>query len=569
MRAARPGDGIGQELLFANANVITLDPALPYARSLRVRGSRIVSVSTQPDSGGTTDGSVRRIDCAGRTIVPGFIDAHGHVFAYGKRLATLDVGPPAVSSITDLQQRIRAQAASLPSGEWICARGYDEFHLREKRHPDRRDLDAASPVNPVRLTHRSGHAHVLNSNALALAGIARETEDPPDGIIDRDLDTGEPTGLLYGMHELVAHAVPRLAGVQADRAVALASNALVSRGITSVHDTSARNDLARLEAFRDWSQRGLLRNRVRMAIGWDAFAKLDAVELARLAVVDPDERVAAAGVKIIVHETTGSLSPGQKELDERIERIHRSGWQAIVHAIEPATIDAACTAIERAIARAPRADHRHRIEHCSVCPPHLARRIAAAGIGVVTHPAFVHFHGERYLHTLPADELQHLYPIATLRHCGVAVAGSSDFPVAPPDPLVGIRTAVSRRAANGETVLADESIDTIAALRLFTSEAARALRVEDTRGVLRAGAFADFVVLDGDPTRIDREVSPLAAVHATWIGGRKQERSSEDGQRRTDRYGISFEGSHVAISGNANSSPSPTNSAMRKGATPR
>lgn len=507
------------DLLFTNANVITLDDSMPRARSLRVRGSRIVSVSTQPDPGAAVDAGVRRIDCAGKTIVPGFIDAHGHVFAHGERLLTLDVGPRAVSSIADIRQLIGARAASMSSNEWIRARGYDEFHLLEKRHPDRRDLDAAAPRNPVRLTHRSGHAHVLNSAALALAGITRETEDPPGGLIERDLATGEPTGLLYGMHEIIARVVLRLDGEQADRAIALASDSLVSSGITSVHDTSARNDLARLDAFRDWSRRGLLRHRVRMAIGWDAFARLDAAELAQLAVADPDERVAASGVKIIVHETTGRLSPSQPELDARVDRIHRSGWQAIVHAIEPSTIEAACTAIERALARAPRDDHRHRIEHCSVCTPQLARRIAAAGIVVVTHPAFLRFHGERYLRTLSGDELRHLYPLATLLRHGVAVAGSADFPVAPPEPLVGIRAAVTRRAGNGETVLADQAIDPMAALRLFTIEAARAMRIEDTRGSIRPGALADLAVLDGDPTGVELDNAAPVAVHSTWIDG--------------------------------------------------
>lgn len=510
------------DLLFTNANVVTLDPALARARSIRVRGDRIIEVSAQANQQPGSDARARRIDCAGRTIVPGFIDAHGHVFAHGERLLTLDLGPGAVDSIEQIGQRLRARADSLPRHEWIRARGYDEFHLLEKRHPTRHDLDAAAPAHPVRLTHRSGHAHVLNSVALALAGITHESEDPRDGVIDRDLETGEPTGLLYGMHELVARVVPRLSGAQADRAIELASESLVAFGVTTVHDTSARNDLRRLESFREWALRGRLRTRVRMAIGWAAFQRLARAELAELAAdaagTGETDRVSAAGVKVIVHEATGRLSPPQSELDAIVEAIHRSGWQAILHAVEPATIAAACAAIERAVARAPRADHRHRIEHGSVCPPELARRIAAAGITVVTHPGFVYFNGERYLRTMPAEETRHLYPLRTLSESGVALAGSADFPVSPPDPLAGIRAAVTRRAANGERVGAQQAIDAVTALRLYTTGAARALRVEHDRGSIRSGALADFVILDADPTGVKAGHDSIG-VSATWIGG--------------------------------------------------
>lgn len=509
------------DLLFTNANVVTLDPTLQNARSIRVRGDRIVAVSAQPDPGRGGDARVRRIDCAGRALVPGFIDAHGHVFAHGERLLTLDVGPGAVGSIAQMAQRIRAQAQAQPEHEWIRARGYDEFHLLENRHPTRHDLDAAAPSHPVRLTHRSGHAHVLNSVALARAGITRDSEDPPDGVIDRNLETGEPTGLLYGMHEHIARVVPRLSDTQADRAVELASDSLASFGVTTVHDTSARNDLRRLESFRQWSLRGRLRTRVRMAVGWTAFERLTRAELAELAAdsAGSADRVSAAGVKAIVHEATGSLAPPQSELDDIVEAIHRSGWQAILHAVEPATIGASCAAIERALARAPRKDHRHRIEHGSVCPPPLARRIAASGITVVTHPGFVYFHGERYLRTMPDEELRDLYPLKTLAQSGVALAGSADFPVSPPDALAGMRAAVTRRAANGELVGMEQAIDALAALRLFTTGAAHALRVESDRGALRPGALADFVILDGDPTVAEAgDPGPIGVV-ATWVGG--------------------------------------------------
>lgn len=514
-----------EEFVLTDAVVVTADAAMPRARSLHVRGGRIVSVSTSSTPASSRSRDLPRMACGGRIVVPGFVDAHAHVFAWGERLLTLDLG--ASSSIAEIRRAIHEQVLAHPQPGWIRARGYDEFRLREKRHPDRRDLDAVAPMHPVRLTHRSGHAHVLNSVALALAGITRDSADPPGGIIERELASGEPTGVLFGMHQTVARVVPALSPREADRAIAHASDSLVSKGITTVHDTSPRNDLRRLEAYRGWRRRGLLRPRLRMAIGWEAFDALD-VGQAQEIVADEcvgqaqemptDECVGLAGVKVIVHQTTGSLDPPQSRLDALIERIHRSGWQAIVHAIEPAAIAAACAAIERAVALAPR-DHRHRIEHCSVCPPALARRIAAAGITVVTHPSFVHFNGARYLATVPEEEQNDLYPLATLLAAGVAVAAASDLPVVPPDPLVGMHAAMTRCTADGRLLGSAQAITPAAALAMHTIDAARAMRLEGDRGALHPGALADFVVLDGDPLRMPARADDRVTVHSTWIGG--------------------------------------------------
>lgn len=504
-----------KEFVLTDAVVVTADAAMPRARSLHVRDGRIVSVSASATPASSESRDLPRVACDGRIVVPGFVDAHAHVFAWGERLLTLDLG--ASSSIAEIQRALREHVLAHPQPAWIRARGYDEFRLREKRHPDRRDLDAAAPLHPVRLTHRSGHAHVLNSVALALAGITSDRPDPPGGIIERELALGEPTGVLFGMHESIARVVPALSSQEADRAIAHASASLVSKGITTLHDTSPRNDLRRFDAYRAWRRRGLLLPRLRMAIGWAAF---DALDVGQEQEIAADECMGLAGVKVIVHETTGSLDPPQSRLDAIIERIHRSGWQAIVHAIEPAAIAAACAAIERALARAPR-DHRHRIEHCSVCPPALARRIAAAGITVVTHPSFVHFNGARYLATVREEERDDLYPLATLLAAGVAVAAASDLPVVPPDPLVGIHAAVMRCTADGRLLGSAQAITPAAALALHTIDAARAMRLEGDRGALRPGALADFVVLDGDPLRMPARAEDRATVHSTWIGGQR------------------------------------------------
>lgn len=501
------------DLLLVNANVITMNPAFPRARVIRIRGGQIASVSAEetPSPWKCPSSKTEVIDCQGKTVVPGFIDPHCHLVSYARSFVTLDLGPHNVSSISDIQNLVRKAAQQLPPGTWIMGRGCNEFYLAEKRHPNRWDLDGVSPAHPVRISHRSGHAQLLNSLALKLVGVSLETGDPPDGLIDRDITTGEPTGLLYGMDKTIARFLSAALNDQAEKGIKFAGQALAAQGITSIHDATPGNDPSRLNRFRAWQQRGHLPQRVSMVIGWEAFQKFQEAQ--------GDDYARIQGVKIIIHEITGQLSPGQSELNEMVLQIHQAGFQAVLHAIEEKHVMAACTAIEHALKVSPAAGHRHRIEHCSVCPPALAKRLAAAGIMVVTQPAFVYYNGERYLKTVPKEDLAHLYPVATLMRHGVRVAGSSDFPIVPPNPLIGIYGAVTRTAKNGEGILPEEGITPLEALSLFTVNAATATCTETTRGSIEPDKLADLAILSGDPTGLPEEKIKDILVDMTIING--------------------------------------------------
>ncbi|MCM2252112.1 MAG: amidohydrolase family protein, partial [Ramlibacter sp.] len=497
------------ELVLANARVQTMDPLRPLARSVGLVGGRIAVVSDRAVPAGPRWRGVPQFDCGGRTLLPGFIDPHCHLLAYARSLTTLDVGPSRVRSIAQLQAAVADAAQALPEGAWVKGRGYDEFQLAEGRHPTRLELDAVSPHHPVRLEHRSGHAHLLNSAALARAAALLEQGDPVDGLIDRDPASGEPTGLLFGMHRQLAGIVPAWDADEADRALDCAEHALLSFGVTCVHDTSPGNGLKRLEMFR----RRRASVRVAMALGWDAFEEIGEgwQSLCR-----SDGAVPVLGVKLTIHEVTGRLNPSLPELRERVLRIHSAGAQVLMHAVEPAAIEAACAAVEFAQRRLPRADHRHRIEHASVCPPALAGRVAAAGITVVAQPTFIEASGERYLATVAPCDIGHLVPLATFLRCGVHVAASSDAPVASPDPLIGLRAAVTRLSRQGAPVAPHQAIAPVDALGLFTRQAARAMRAEDERGTLRAGASADLVLLSSNPLDgLQRDLR----VDLTLVGG--------------------------------------------------
>jgi len=505
------------DLILVNANIITMNPVIPKARWLAVHDGKILAVASDESFHEYRKGRTEFIDCKGKTVLPGFIDPHFHLHAFAESFVTLNLEPHQnIRSISDIQKKIGAISQKIPPGTWIRARGYNEFYLSEKRHPNRSDLDHVVKDHPIKITHRSGRANVLNSLALKLVGISRETSDPTDGLIDRDTATGEPTGLLFNLGDYLSQKIPPVDQGQMEQGIKLVSRELSSLGITSIHDASSRNNLSRWESIQRWKEKGFLKPRITMLLGKEGFEE----HQKHLFSSQMEGNWAhIGGVKIVVHETTGQLSPHQEELNEMVLKIHRSGLQAVFHAIEGKTIEAACDAIEYAMDKFPRQDHRHRIEHCSVCSPSLAKRIASLGVIVVTQPSFIFYNGDRYLRTVPDSNLKHLYPIATLMKNGVSVAGSSDCPIVPANPMIGIYSAISRKTNTGQSILPEEGISPKEALGMYTTYAARAAFEEKIKGSIAAGKLADLVVLNSAPTKLPADEIKDVEVEMTFING--------------------------------------------------
>jgi predicted amidohydrolase YtcJ len=512
------------DLILYNANVITMDPACPKAELVAVENGLIKAVGRNGDIQPFRNKKVEIIDCKGKTVIPGFIDAHCHLAAYAEGLVSVDLSPQGgTRSLADVRDRIRMFCVDRPPGTWIRGKGYNEFYLKEKRHPNGHDLDKAAPLHPVKLTHRSGHAHVLNSLGLRLVGITAESGDPPEGLIDRDLLTGKPTGILYGMGSYLAKWIPALTMGEMKEGVERVNKELLSSGITSIQDATSHNDIKSWSMMEKWKIDGIFTPSIRMMLGLSGFDQCKKNMFGR---ETQSKGLRTGGVKIIVHEITGDLSPSQSILNRLVVDIHRTGLQAVLHCVEEKTIVAACDAIEHALMQLPRKDHRHRIEHCSVCPPALAKRIGSLGIMVVTQPSFIYYSGDRYLETVPAEQLKSLYPIRSLMQCNIHVVGSSDFPIVQPNPLVGIATAVTRKSEKGKPVLPEERISTAEALRMYTVMAAEACFEEDIKGSIVVGKNADLVVLGHDPmTAANDEIKSIRVemtVHNGNIVWREQ-----------------------------------------------
>lgn len=547
---------VSSDLILKNARIITCDPAKPVAEALAVRGERILLTGTNDEAEQVRSPGTRVIDCRGKTLVPGFIDAHCHIFSLVRRFFSLDLSPASVRSIADIREAVRRQAQSTPEGGWISGAGYNDFYLAEKRHPDRRDLDEAAPRHPVIISHRSHHACVLNSLALRRIGIGNESEAPPGGLIERDLETGEPNGILFEMQEYVQERIRSpLSPSEMDRGVGEAGRQYLSLGITSLGDASAGNDLQRWHLFRKLKEEGKLKSRIYMMPGMRFMKEF---REAGLVTGSGDDNLRLGGLKIVLSEAAGCLEPAQDELNRMVIDADRAGFQVAIHAVERSTVEAAITALENAERVSPHLhplpfgerqrrkrrplrqrevahdslspvakasdrnsgwEKRSRIEHCSECPPDLRRRLGKLKAVIVSQPPFIYYSGERYLSRVSREARQWLYPFKSLMDSGLTVAGSSDSPIVPNDPLVGIFTAATRLAESGQKVLASESVTARQALEMYTRNAAYAAFEEDIKGSLSPGKLADIVILSADPLQSPPERIKEIVVEMTVSGG--------------------------------------------------
>jgi len=506
------------DIVLKNANVITVDPGQANAELVAIRGDRILLVGGNESLGEVKGASTRVIDCQGKTVVPGFNDAHCHIFSFLRKLLGIDLSPASVSSISDIKAVIGGKARNTPAGEWITGTDYNEFYLDERRHPTRWDIDEVAPNHPVVLSHRSLHACVLNSRALSLAGITRETPEPPGALIARDLTEGEPNGLLVEMLGHIREKImPSLSEEELTRGATLANKHYIAQGITSLQDATYVNDLRRWQHYRRFKENGVLQSRVSMMIGIETMAQF---QEAGLAFGSGDSQLRLGGVKLVPSWVSGQLHPPQPELNEQVLNVHRAGFQLAIHAIQERGVEAAITALEYANNQLRQTGRRHRIEHCSECPPHLLDRLSKLGAVVVTQPPFIHYSGERYLVTVPASQLEWLYRIKSLLDGGLVVAGSSDSPIVPDNPLAGIYAAVTRRAESGQQLLPHECISPGEALALYTENGAYASFEEGIKGSITRDKLADVVLLSGDPTRSSPEEIKEFRVEMTIIGGR-------------------------------------------------
>jgi predicted amidohydrolase YtcJ len=459
LASAEPAD-----LIVLNANVLTMDAKHPAAEAFAVRAGELVGVGSGADIKPLAGPQTRVLDLSGKTVVPGFIDAHAHprpVFDEGSPWYNVEAGPDKVKTIEDLIAAIRRKADKTPKGMLITGSGYQETKLG--RHPTRQDLDKATTDHPVVISHSSGHLSVCNSAALKLAKVTKDTADPEGGKFERD-GQGEPTGLLKERAAgIVRSAAPRREVPESDTLAGYRTclRSFLANGLTGVHVAGTDPGTAKLLT----AARGKdcpVRLYVMLREGYiDRAVELKRATAAgewgvRYGAIKSFYGNSLSGQTAWLYEPYANqadyfgLAPGRSRasLEALVLRIHKAGLQSCIHSNGDREIDIVLDAYESALKEAPRTNHRHRIEHCSVVNEAILKRIKALDLVIAPH-SYVYEHGDKMLNFGP-ERWDWMLPNRSLIDQGTVVAGNSDYPVSAAVPLLRIHDMVNRTTAEGK-----------------------------------------------------------------------------------------------------------------------
>jgi len=523
------------DLVVRNAVIITVDQAQPAAAAFAVREGRFLVVGSEQEVDARIGPATRVIDAEGRCITPGFYDAHIHPqphFPEDSPLGVVDCDPTRVKNLDELLIRLKAKAAQTPAGQWIKGNRYQDTKLG--RHPTRSDLDRVSTEHPIYLDHSSWHVAAVNSFALKMAGVTQATQDPPGGSFDRNAQ-GEPTGVVRelarglvlkaGPVAPVATTAQQLAGIRA------CFRTYAQNGITSIADASATPEAMQLYQLAQ-SEEPLLRIYLMMR-----FEHLETLKKQILGQGRGNEWLKLGGVKFnhgnsLSGQTCWLRQPyhnrpdyfglppsnSQQRLHEMVKAVHQAGLQACIHSNGDREIEMVLSALEKALAELPRADHRHRIEHCSVVNEQILKRIQNLRVVVAPH-SYVYEHGDK-MEAFGPQRWDWMHPNRSALDLGIPVAGTSDSPVSEPRPMLRIQSMVTRTSAEGKIYGARQRVSVTQAIEIWTLGSAFASFDEKEKGSITPGKLADFVILSADPRQVPSGEIQKIRVRMTVVGGR-------------------------------------------------
>jgi predicted amidohydrolase YtcJ len=522
-------------VLFRAAHIVSQQGG-PEPEAFAVDGGRIRAVG---DLASLRDRFPRaeEVDLGASTVIPGLHDAHIHLANAAEDLLHLDLSAAAVNGVDDLLARVGAEAVAAGPGAWIRGSRYDDVKTGRLT---REDLDRVAPDNPAIVVQVAGHWGVVNSRALRELGIDDSSAPPPGGEYGRDAD-GRLDGrlveraLMNVVYPATARGVSPLPVSKPEdllRGLTRAVGQWHAAGLTSICDALiAPGDVALLRRAR---AEGLLTMRVGMLLSIDHYAKARALgvgsgfgdDLLRFVGVKAFIDGAIGGRTCLLSEPYadtgghGLQTTSTDELFEAVRTVHGDGNRIGVHANGDAAIRLVLDAFETASREAPRPGLRHRIEHCSVIDPEILSRMKALGAIAVPFAGYVAYHGGALNTWYGASRTERMFAHRSFLDAGVTVAGSSDYPCGPYEPLLGIQSMVTRTGVDdGEPVGPSQRVSVEEALRIFTLGSATAEGAEDSRGRLAPGYLADFTVLGENPLTIDPHGIASIPVKATYVGG--------------------------------------------------
>lgn len=535
--AQKPAD-----LVLVNGKVYTVDTAHPLASALAVRGGRILFVGSDAEARALGRRSATVVDLGGKTVFPGFIDAHAHLLGLGNLLRRVNlVGS---SSYDEVIARVKAFSKDVKPGEWILGRGWDQTRWPGREFPTHDALSRAFPNNPVVLDRIDGHAILANAKAMELARVTAATTDPAGGRIMR-LASGAPSGVFVdNAEDLIERAIP--ASTRADtRKAILAAIAEANRwGLTGIHDAGASAET--IGIYEELAKAGNynLRNYVMLSDPGAAAlpgrgnpyfrrgpqsALYDGHLWIRAIKLYADGALGSRGAALLAPYTDEPANSGLLvSTPDHIKTIAaaslRSGFQVNIHAIGDRGNRIALDAIEWALGLVPRANHRFRIEHAQVVSPEDIPRFAKLGVIPSMQPTHQTSDMGWAEARVGPQRIRGAYAWRSLLNTGVIIPSGTDFPVEEVNPLLTFHAAVTRQDPNNLPRggwYPDQKMTREEALQSMTIWPAYAGFQESVLGSLTPGKYADFVVLDRDIMRIpDTEILGTRVV-STWIGGKR------------------------------------------------
>jgi predicted amidohydrolase YtcJ len=528
---------LAPDLIVVNAAIHTMDPERPTAEAVAVLWNRIAAVGPTAEIRALASTKTRVIDAQQKLVFPGFNDAHVHFLTGGFSLSNVDLREAA--STNELAQKLREYIRKVPKGRWILGGDWDHEKWPGAPLPTRQMIDAVSPEHPVFVNRLDGHMALANTLALKLAGISKETKDPPGGLIVRDPQTGEPTGVLKdAAQELVERAIPEKTFSE-KHAAALAGTEHAARlGVTSLTDMSAGDDVG---LYQYMAERGELKTRIyaiRSIVSWEVQARTG------VRAAFGNDMVRIGGLKGFSDGSLGSSTalffepytdtPNTRGLlfDQmlpegimlkRVMAADKVGLQVMIHAIgDEANLRILDIYKKTAEENGPR-DRRFRIEHAQHLRPSEIPRFGQQQVIASMQPYHAADDGRWCEKRIGPERSKGTYAFRSLLQSGTVLAFGSDWTVAPLNPLEGIKAAVTRQTLDGKHPngwLPEQKLTIDEAVHAFTVGSAYAEFAEKVKGTISPGKLADLVMLDRDIYKIDPGQIDKAQVVMTVMDGR-------------------------------------------------
>jgi len=513
-----------------------MDESQTICEAIAINENRIVALGTSKEMNKWIGTSTKVIDLEGKTLMPGFIDAHLHFVIYGVSQFNVDCKAKHIQSIDDILTELKNRAATTPKGKWLRASGFNENAVREQRYPTIEELDTVSTEHPIVITRTCSHIGIVNHHALQLANITLTTPDPAGGIIEKN-EHGEFTGRLIESAYMSFNNVAVYTPEELTEAMQIAQAHFFEKGITSVHDAGTF-DANSFRILQLAAQKREVKIRIYAMIASLNDCKLFTGNMMDAGIVTGigNEYFKIGPAKLFTDgSSTGptiatregyTSDPNnfgityytEDEIYEVLGKAHALGYQVTVHAQGDKAIEMYLNVIERALKEYPREDHRHRIEHAGITTPDLQQRIKELNMIPIPNPAFPYEFGHIYRKHY-GERTDYMYASKDFLNHGIICAAGSDSPVTTYNPMIGVHTAVNRQIHDGTPFSTQQKVELLDILKMYTYNAAYASFEENIKGSLEVGKLADLIVLDETITKVDPTSLKDVGVELTMLDG--------------------------------------------------